>query len=107
QGRAQFSPARNPRGPGLSRIALLRRHRRPGKIREPTGREGQAPPLRPEDDPAPSPDMIAVVLGERQLADVVPYNARRMAKAIECRGLVKRYGPVTAVDGLDLAIPPG
>ena len=30
-----------------------------------------------------------------------------MALAIECRGLVKRYGPVTAVDGLDLAISPG
>ena len=27
--------------------------------------------------------------------------------AIECRGLVKKYGDVTAVDGLDLAIPPG
>jgi ABC-2 type transport system ATP-binding protein len=27
--------------------------------------------------------------------------------AIECRSLVKRYGPVTAVDGLDLAISPG
>jgi len=27
--------------------------------------------------------------------------------AIECRGLVKRYGPVTAVDGLDLAVSPG
>jgi ABC-2 type transport system ATP-binding protein len=27
--------------------------------------------------------------------------------AIECRGLVKRYGDVTAVDGLDLAILPG
>jgi ABC-2 type transport system ATP-binding protein len=27
--------------------------------------------------------------------------------AIECRGLVKRYGDVTAVDGLDLAISPG
>jgi ABC-2 type transport system ATP-binding protein len=30
-----------------------------------------------------------------------------MALAVECRGLVKRYGPVTAVDGLDLAISPG
>jgi len=29
------------------------------------------------------------------------------AYAIECRGLVKRYGDVTAVDGLDLAISPG
>ena len=27
--------------------------------------------------------------------------------AIECRGLTKRYGPVTAVDGLDLAVSPG
>jgi ABC-2 type transport system ATP-binding protein len=27
--------------------------------------------------------------------------------AIECRGLVKRYGDVTAVDGLDLAVSPG
>ena len=27
--------------------------------------------------------------------------------AIECRGLVKKYGDVTAVDGLDLAISPG
>jgi ABC-2 type transport system ATP-binding protein len=27
--------------------------------------------------------------------------------AVECRGLVKRYGPVTAVDGLDLSISPG
>ena len=27
--------------------------------------------------------------------------------AIQCRGLVKRYGDVTAVDGLDLAISPG
>jgi ABC-2 type transport system ATP-binding protein len=27
--------------------------------------------------------------------------------AIACRGLVKRYGPVTAVDGLDLSVSPG
>src|SRR5207247_8359577 len=27
--------------------------------------------------------------------------------AIQCRGLTKRYGPVTAVDGLDLAVSPG
>jgi ABC-2 type transport system ATP-binding protein len=27
--------------------------------------------------------------------------------AISCAGLTKRFGPVTAVDGLDLAVPPG
>src|SRR3954447_6459946 len=31
---------------------------------------------------------------------------RRMA-AIELRGVVKRFGPITAVDGLDLDIPSG
>jgi lipooligosaccharide transport system ATP-binding protein len=30
-----------------------------------------------------------------------------MANAIELRGVVKRYGPITAVDGLDLDVPEG
>ncbi len=30
-----------------------------------------------------------------------------MASAISIRGAVKRYGPITAVDGLDLDVPEG
>ena len=30
-----------------------------------------------------------------------------MEQAIELRGVVKRYGPITAVDGLDLSVPEG
>jgi lipooligosaccharide transport system ATP-binding protein len=30
-----------------------------------------------------------------------------MQNAIRLRGVVKRYGPITAVDGLDLDIPEG
>ena len=30
-----------------------------------------------------------------------------MSNAIELRGVVKRYGPITAVDGLDLVVPEG
>ena len=30
-----------------------------------------------------------------------------MASAVKLRGLVKRFGPITAVDGLDLEVPYG
>ena len=33
--------------------------------------------------------------------------AQSSSPAIECRGLIKRYGKVTAVDGLDLTVAPG
>jgi ABC-2 type transport system ATP-binding protein len=36
-----------------------------------------------------------------------PSAARPAGPAIEIRGLTKRYGPVLAVDGLDLTVPPG
>ncbi len=36
-----------------------------------------------------------------------PYAQRVMANAIELHGVVKRFGTLTAVDGLDLAVPSG
>jgi lipooligosaccharide transport system ATP-binding protein len=34
-------------------------------------------------------------------------HARRVMSAIELHGVVKRFGPITAVDGLDLEVPQG
>jgi lipooligosaccharide transport system ATP-binding protein len=36
-----------------------------------------------------------------------PARATGAAPVISLRGVVKRYGPITAVDGLDLEVPPG
>ncbi|HYP54834.1 MAG TPA: ABC transporter ATP-binding protein, partial [Solirubrobacterales bacterium] len=36
-----------------------------------------------------------------------PGNGRSGMAAIELRGVVKRFGPITAVDGLDLEVPKG
>src|SRR4051812_49846687 len=36
-----------------------------------------------------------------------PTRFRYVSNAIELRGAVKRYGPITAVDGLDLDVPDG
>src|SRR5919199_1285712 len=37
----------------------------------------------------------------------VEYVGWRAVAAIELHGVVKRFGPITAVDGLDLEVPPG
>src|SRR5215212_10703181 len=38
---------------------------------------------------------------------VVEYVVSDAVAAIELHGVVKRFGPITAVDGLDLEVPPG
>src|SRR3954469_22140782 len=38
---------------------------------------------------------------------VVEYVVWRVVPAIELQGVVKRFGPLTAVDGLDLEVPTG
>ena len=43
----------------------------------------------------------------RRRADRSRWGAMSAPLAIRLRGVVKRYGPITAVDGLDLDVPEG
>jgi lipooligosaccharide transport system ATP-binding protein len=55
-------------------------------------------------EPTTSPDGGARPLG----ADAsVPDGRERVAPALALRGVVKRFGPITAVAGIDLEVPPG
>ncbi|MEX2194403.1 MAG: ABC transporter ATP-binding protein [Thermoleophilaceae bacterium] len=46
-------------------------------------------------------------LAEKEPAEAAPAGAGASAPAIQLRGVVKRFGPITAVDGLDLDVPEG
>src|SRR5215510_2904287 len=53
---------------------------------------------------------VRVAFSLRYLENPHPMDAapsRNVEPAIVCRGLVKRYGDVVAVDGLDLVVSPG
>lgn len=60
-------------------------------------------------DPAPRRATAADPHWEQATAEAIPSQSSALGSrpAIRVRGLVKRYGPITAVDGIDLEIATG